>query len=72
MEADVTWYVKSCHMCQVHQKMAMELSPVVTHTPSIFQVLHMDTVHMSPPSNGCKYIVHGRCALSSWMKAKAL
>jgi len=48
-------------MCQVRQRRALELSPVVTHTPSIFQVLHTDTVHMNPPSNGCKYIVHGRC-----------
>jgi len=45
---------------------------VVTYTPSIFQVLHADTVHMTPPSNGCKYIVYGRCGLSSWMEAKAL
>lgn len=72
MEGDISWYVRTCHLCQVRQKMAMELPPVVTHTPSIFQVLHADTVHMSPPSNGCKYIVHGRCALSSWMEARAL
>jgi len=25
-------------------------------------------MHMTPASNGCKYIVHGRCALSSWME----
>ncbi|KAF7773662.1 hypothetical protein Agabi119p4_5829 [Agaricus bisporus var. burnettii] len=72
VDGDVAWYVKSCHLCQVRQKMALELPPVVTHTPSIFQVLHADTVHMTPPSNGCKYIVHGRCALSSWMEARAL
>src|SRR5262249_8354786 len=72
MEADITWFVKTCHLCQIRQKIAMELPPVVTHTRSIFQVLHADTVHMTPSSNGCKYIVHGRCALSSWMEAKAL
>jgi hypothetical protein len=27
---------------------------------------------MSLPSNGCKYIVHGWCALSSWLEVKAL
>ncbi len=72
MEGDVVWYVKTCHLCQVRQKMAMELPPVVTHTPSLFQTLHADTIHVSPPSNGCSYIVHGRCALSSWMEARAL
>jgi hypothetical protein len=71
-ESDVTWYVRSCHICQVRQKMAMELPPVVTHTPSIFQILHADMVHISPSSNGCKYLVNGRCALSLWVEAKAL
>ena len=42
------------------------------HMPSIFQVLHADTVHMMPASNRCKYIVHGRCALSSWMEGRPL
>jgi hypothetical protein len=72
MDGDVAWYVKTCHLCQIRQKMALELPPVVTHTPSLFQTLHADTLHMTPPSNGCSYIVHGRCALSSWMEARAL
>ena len=59
-------------MCQVRQRRALELLPVVMYTPLIFQVLHADTVHMNPPSNGYKYIVHGRCRLSSWIEAKAL
>ena len=64
IEEDVIWYVKLCHLCQIRQRRTLERSPVVTHTPSIFQILHADTVHMNPPSNGCKYIVHGRCGLS--------
>jgi len=48
------------------------MPPVVTHTPAIFQVLHADTIHITPPSNGCKYIVHGKCGLLSWMEAKVL
>ncbi|KXN90778.1 hypothetical protein AN958_03569 [Leucoagaricus sp. SymC.cos] len=28
------------------------MPPVVMHTPLLFQVLHADTVHISPPSNG--------------------
>jgi len=65
IEEDAIWYVKSCHLCQIKQRMALETPPVVTHTPSIFQVLYADTVHMTPPSNGCRYIVHSRCGLSS-------
>jgi hypothetical protein len=72
VEGDVAWYVRSCHICQVRQKLAMETPPVITHTPSIFQVLHADTMNVSPVSNGCNYLVHGRCALSSWMEGRAL
>jgi len=59
IEEDAIWYVKSCHLCQVRQRMALKTPPVVTHMLLIFQVLHADTVHMIPPSNGCRYIVHG-------------
>ena len=54
IERDVTWYVKTCHRCQERSKRIVEIPPTVTHTPSIFQVLHADTVHMTPASNGCK------------------
>jgi len=69
---DAIWYVKSCHLCQIRQRIVLKIPPVVTHTLTIFQVLHVDIVHISPLSNGYKYIVHGRCGLSSWMKAKVL
>ena len=72
MEEDVMWYVKTCHLCQIRQRRALEVPPVVTHTPSIFQVLYVDTVHMNPLSNECKYIVHSRCRLLSWMESRAL
>jgi transposase InsO family protein len=71
-ERDVNWYVKTCHQCQVRQKTLLKNPPTVTHTPGLFQVLHADTMHMTPASNGCKYIVHGRCALSSWMEGRPL
>ena len=64
LERDVSWYCKTCHICQTRQRL------LVTHTPSIFQVLHADTMHMSPKSNGCSYIVHGRCGMTSWMEGR--
>jgi len=65
IEEDAVWYVRTYHICQVRQRRALELLPVVTHISSIFQVLHANTVHMNSPSNSCKYIVHERCGLSS-------
>ncbi len=72
LERDVHLYVKTCHVCQLRQKTIIQIPRTETHTPSIFQQLHVDTMHMSPPSNGYGYIVHGRCALTSWVEGRPL
>ena len=72
LERDVHWYVKTCHVCQQRQRTLLRMPPTLTHTPGLFQVVHVDVMHMTPASNGCKYIVHGRCALSSWMEGRPL
>ena len=72
MERDISWYCRTCDLCQKWQKLLVKIPPVVTHTPSIFQVLHADTMHMSPKSNGCGHILHGRCGMTSWMEGRAV
>jgi hypothetical protein len=72
LERDVHQYVKTCHLCQERQKTMIKIPRTETHTPSIFQQLHVDTMHMTPPSDGCAYIVHGRCALTSWVEGRPL
>ena len=72
MERDISWYCRTCDICQKRQKLLVKIPPMVTHTPSIFQVLHADTINMSPKSNGCGYIAHGRCGMTSWMEGRPL
>jgi hypothetical protein len=72
MEKDINQFVKTCHPCQERQKRLVKIPPTKTHTPSIFEVLHADIMHMTPASNGCKYIAHGRDSLTSWAEARAL
>ena len=69
MEADIKWFVKTCQPCQERQLQLIKIPPTLTHTPSLFQILHADVMHMTPVSNGCKYIVHGCDSLSSWVEA---
>jgi hypothetical protein len=71
-ERDVSWYVRTCHLCQERQKTILKIPPVVTTTPSLFQTLHADTMMMTPKSNGCSYIAHGRCGMTSWMEGRPL
>ena len=72
MERDINWFVKSCHPCQERQKQLVRIPPSKTHTPCIFEILHADIMHMTPASNGHKYIAHGRDRLSSWAEGRAL
>ena len=58
--------------CQERQKTLVKIAPSKSFTPTLFEVLHADIMHMTPASNGCKYIAHGRDGLMSWAKARAL
>lgn len=72
LERDVSWYCKTCQLCQERQKLLLKIPPIITHTPSLFQRLHADTMSMTPKSNGCGHIAHGRCGMSSWMEGRPL
>ena len=72
MERDISWYCRSCDLCQRRQMLLVKIPPVARHTPSIFQVLHADTMHMSPESNGCGHILHRRYEMTSWMEGRAV
>ena len=72
MEKDINQFVKTCHPCQERQQRLIKIPPVKTHTPSIFEVLHADIMHMTPASNGHKYVIHGRDGLTSWAEGRAL
>jgi hypothetical protein len=72
LERDVAWYCKTCQLCQERQKTLLKIPPVITHTPCLFQRLHADTMSMTPKSNGCGHVAHGRCGLTSWMEGRPL
>ena len=72
MENDVNWFVRSCKTCQERQLRLIKAPPTRIHTPSLFQKIHIDVIKLSPASNGCKNVIHGRCALVNWSEARAL
>jgi hypothetical protein len=72
MEKDINRFVKTCQVCQERQKLLVKIPPIKTRTPNLFEMMHIDMMHMTPASNGCKYIVHGRDGLSTWAEAEAL
>lgn len=72
MEKDINLFVKTCHPCQERQQQLVKIPPIQTRTPGLFEVMHADIMHMTPASNGCKYIIQGREALASWVEGRAL
>ena len=72
MEKDINLFVKTCHPCQERQQQLVRIPPIQTRTPGLFEVMHADIMHMTPASNGCKYIIQGREAVVSWVEGRAL
>lgn len=72
MEKDINLFVKTCQPCQERQQQLVRIPPIQTRTPGLFEVMHADIMHMTPASNGCKYIIQGREAVASWVEGRAL
>ncbi|KAF7343686.1 DNA/RNA polymerase [Mycena sanguinolenta] len=68
---DITWWISTCHLCQVRQTQKLLIPPTVAVPAPIFAKVYMDTMHM-PPSGGFKYIVHGRCSLVHYPEFRML
>jgi hypothetical protein len=70
LNADVRWYIKTCHECQARQTEYFYIPPVVPEVPSIFRKAHMDTFLM-PKVGNYRYVLHARCATLSYPEARA-
>ncbi|KAI0045511.1 hypothetical protein FA95DRAFT_1465879, partial [Auriscalpium vulgare] len=70
-EADVLWYVRTCLICQQRQRLQISLPPTVAMPASLFAKIYVDTMHM-PPSHGYRYIIQGRCSITSYPEFRLL
>ena len=71
IRADIIWFVRTCHICQVQQTTKVLIPPVVATPAPLFAKVYMDTMHMTA-SGGYKYIVQGRCSLIFWPEFRML
>ena len=62
---DVTWFVKTCHICQLHQTHQISILPTVAMPAPLFSKIYMDTMHLLRFS-GFSYIVQGQCSLTHY------
>ena len=71
MANDITWYVKTCHICQTRQTRQISIPPVVATPVPLFAKMYMDTMHL-PRSGSYSYIVQGRCSLTGYPEFQML
>jgi hypothetical protein len=57
---DISWFVSTCHICQIQQTQKVLIPPIVATPAPLFGKVFIDTMHL-PRSAGKKYIVQGRC-----------
>ena len=67
LAADVAWFVKTCHLCQLHQTCNILILPVIATPTPLFTKMYMDTLHLLK-SGGFKYLVQGHCLLTHYPK----
>ena len=71
MDADIRWFVQTCHQCQIRQLRMVRLPPTVAAPVPLFQKVYIDSMVM-PKSGGYRYIVHARCSLTSYPEFRLL
>ncbi|ETW76594.1 hypothetical protein HETIRDRAFT_455119 [Heterobasidion irregulare TC 32-1] len=60
MWQDISWFVRTCHLCQICQTRNVLIPPTVATPVPLFVKMYMDTMHM-PTASGFKYLVQGHC-----------
>ena len=71
LRSDISWYLKTCHECQIRQFTHIRLPPTVAPPATLFSRLYLDVMHL-PKSKGCQYLVQARCSLTGYPEYRAL
>jgi len=68
---NVSWFVKTCHLCQICQTCQVLIPLTVAVPAPLFAKMYIDTMHI-PLSSSFKHIVQGRCSISHYPEARIL
>ena len=68
ISADIAWYVKSCHQCQIRQTTKVHIPPTVSYPAPPMVRVHVDSMDMP---GRYKHFFHARCATTSYCEGRA-
>ena len=71
LDKDVSWFVKTCHQCQICSVEKVVPPPTISIPAPLFRKVHIDTMYM-PLVQGYSYIIQARCSLVDWPKWQKL
>jgi hypothetical protein len=71
LDADLTWYLKTCHQCQIWSNEKVVLPPTVSILAPLFRKAFTNSMYM-PTSHGYSYIVQACCSLTNWPEFRML
>lgn len=70
--ADIKWYISTCHLCQTRQTVKITIPPTVQVPAPLFSKIHVDTAFLPVAADGKRYLLHGRCSLTSYPEFRSL
>ena len=65
LEEDVTWFIKTCHQCQIWSNEKVVIPPTISIPAPLFRKAHINTMYM-PLVWGYHYIIQAHCSLIDW------
>ena len=71
LDEDITWFIKTCHQCQIQLTEKVIILLVISMLAPLFQKAHIDTMFMSLVQ-GFQYIVQAWCSLITWPEWRKL
>jgi hypothetical protein len=71
LDKDLTWYIRTCHQCQIRSAKHIIIPPTVTTPAPLFRKAFADSMYM-PTACGYTYLVQARCLLSNWPEWRML
>ena len=71
VQADIVWFVRTCHIYQIQQTTKVLSPPLVSAPAPLFAKVFVNTMHM-PGSGGFGFCVQGRCSLVHWPEFRML
>ncbi|KDR81133.1 hypothetical protein GALMADRAFT_35229, partial [Galerina marginata CBS 339.88] len=51
MGFDISWFIRTCHLCQLRRTQNVLIPPTVTTPAPLFAKVYLDTMHLPPSSN---------------------